>query len=304
MKQLFTLLLCFSIVTTFAADETDSTQIFLDSLESTFKYQTGEIKFDDNIGTLNVPEGFRYLDAEQTRLVLHDLWGNPGGDGTMGMLVPANIPITSMESWAFIVTYEEMGYVKDDDADDIDYKELLEELQTETAEENEQRTKEGYEPISIIGWATTPFYDKDKKILHWAKEIKFGESEENTLNYNVRVLGRKGVLVLNAVASMSALEDVKANIDPVLTAFTYSEGNQYDDFNPEVDEVAAWTIGGLVAGKVLAKAGILALVLKNIKLIGLAFVGLGGAVWKWFRRKTEPPVVREIGGSSNDQGQA
>jgi uncharacterized membrane-anchored protein len=218
----------------------------------------------------------------------------------MGMLVPANIPITSLESWAFIITYEEMGYVKDDDADDIDYDELLEELQSETSEENEQRTKEGYEPISIVGWATTPFYDKNKKILHWAKEIKFGEAEENTLNYNVRVLGRKGVLVLNAVASMSALEEVKGNIDPVLTAFAYSEGNQYDDFDPEIDEVAAWTIGGLVAGKVLAKAGILALLLKNIKLIGLAMVGLGGAIWNWFRRKTEPPTVREIGGGTND----
>ncbi|HEX6890908.1 MAG TPA: DUF2167 domain-containing protein [Chryseolinea sp.] len=303
MKQLFTLMLCLSIVTTFAADATDSTQIFLDSLESTFNYQTGEIKFDNDIGTLTVPQGFRYLDSDQTRYVLHDLWGNPGGEGTMGMLVPANIPITSMDSWAFIITYEEMGYVKDDDADDIDYEELLEELQSETSEENEQRTKEGYEPISIVGWATTPFYDKNKKILHWAKEIKFGEAEENTLNYNVRVLGRKGVLVLNAVASMSALEEVKGNIDPVLTAFAYSEGNQYDDFDPEIDEVAAWTIGGLVAGKVLAKAGILALLLKNIKLIGLAVVGLGGAIFKWFRRKTEPPAVREIGGSNNDQGQ-
>jgi uncharacterized membrane-anchored protein len=300
MKQLFSFMLCLSIVTTFAADQTDSTQIFLDSLEATFNYQTGEIKFDNNIGTLSVPQGFRYLDSDQTRYVLHDLWGNPGGEGTMGMLVPANIPITSLESWAFIITYEEMGYVKDDDADDIDYDELLEELQSETSEENEQRTKEGYEPISIVGWATTPFYDKNKKILHWAKEIKFGEAEENTLNYNVRVLGRKGVLVLNAVASMSALEEVKGNIDPVLTAFAYSEGNQYDDFDPEIDEVAAWTIGGLVAGKVLAKAGILALLLKNIKLIGLAMVGLGGAIWNWFRRKTEPPTVREIGGGTND----
>ncbi|HMG91642.1 MAG TPA: DUF2167 domain-containing protein [Chryseolinea sp.] len=300
MNQLFTLMLCLTMVTAFAADETDSTQIFLDSLESSFNYQTGEIKFDDNIGTLTVPQGFRYLDSDQTRYILHDLWGNPGGEGTMGMLVPANIPITSMESWAFIITYEEMGYVKDDDADDIDYDEMLEELQSETSAENEQRTKEGYEPISIIGWATTPFYDKDKKILHWAKEIKFGDSEDNTLNYNVRVLGRKGVLVLNAVASMSALEEVKENINPVLTAFAYSEGNQYDDFDPEVDEVAAWTIGGLVAGKVLAKAGILALILKNIKLIGLAIVGLGGAIWKWFKGKTEPPAVREIGGGSNE----
>jgi len=301
MKRLFTLLLSCGLLPALAADPAvDSTQLFLDSLEASFHYQTGEITFENQVGTLKVPDGFRYLDAEQTRYVIHDLWGNPGGDGTMGMIVPADIPITSAESWAFIVTYDEMGFVKDDDAGDIDYDEMLSEMQSETAEENKAREEEGYEPISIIGWASKPYYDKDKKVLHWAKELSFGDSEVHTLNYNVRVLGRKGVLVLNAVASMDALPTVQQNIAPVLGAFQYGEGNQYDDFNPELDKVAAWTVGGLVAGKVLAKAGILALLLKNIKLIGLAIVGLVSAAVKWFRRKTEPPTVREF----PDQNQA
>ena len=300
MKQLIILLASISLFTAAAANpEVDSLQLYLDSLESTLQYQEGEIKFENNVGTLNVPAGFRYLNPAQTKYIIHDLWGNPGGEGTMGMIVPASVPITSAASWAFIITYEEMGYVKDDDADDIDYDDLLTDLQDEMTTENEERTQEGYDPISIVGWASTPYYDKDKKVLHWAKELKFGESEVHTLNYNVRVLGRKGVLVLNAVASMDELPEVKETINPVLSSFTYADGSKYSDFNPELDEVAAWTIGGLVAGKVLAKAGILALLLKNIKLIGLALVGLVSAAWKWFRRKTEPPTVREIGDSQS-----
>lgn len=289
-------MLCLCMTPSFARDanDVDRLQAFLDSLENSFQYQVGEIKLNNDIGVLKVPAGFRYLNAEQSQYVIHDLWGNPDGEGTMGMLVPENIPITSMDSWAFIITYEELGYVKDDDADDIDYDELLVELQDGAKEENETRIGAGYEPIQIVGWASTPYYDKNKKVLHWAKEIKFGESESTTLNYNVRVLGRKGVLVLNAVAAMDALPDVSQNIDPVLSSFAYSEGSKYSDFNPELDEVAAWSIGGLVAGKMLAKAGILALLLKNIKLIGLAIVAMASAIWKWFKRKTEPPAVREI----------
>lgn len=299
MKRLLTLFLIAAMVPAYATDPaTDSTSVFLDSLESTFRYQEGVITFDNEVGTLTVPEGFRYLDAEQTHYVIHDLWGNPGGEGTMGMIVPSNVPITSPESWAFIITYDEMGFVKDDDADDIDYDEMLTEMQSETAEENKAREEAGYEPISIIGWASKPFYDKDKKVLHWAKELSFGNSDVHTLNYNVRVLGRKGVLVLNAVASMGALPTVQQNIEPVLSAFQYSEGHRYSDFNPELDQVAAWTVGGLVAGKVLAKAGIFALLLKNIKLIGIAIVGLVTAVIKWFKRKTEPPTVREFPGDT------
>lgn len=288
-----------ALLPAFATDpEVDSTQLFLDSLESTFHYQEGDITFDNHVGTLKVPPGFRYLDAEQTRFVIHDLWGNPGGDGTMGMIVPADIPITSAESWAFIITYDEMGFVKDDDAGDIDYDDMMTDMQSETEAENKEREDAGYEPISIIGWASKPYYDKDKKVLHWAKELTFGDSEVHTLNYNVRVLGRKGVLVLNAVASMDALPTVQKNIDPVLGSFQYAEGYQYGDFNPELDKVAAWTVGGLVAGKVLAKAGILALLLKNIKLIGLAIVGIFTAAVKWFRRKTEPPAVKEFPGNT------
>lgn len=294
MKKVIALLLCASLAHAVAATEIDSAKLFFDSLEASFTYQHGEIKLDDGIGTLNVPAGFRYLDATQAAYVIHDLWGNPHGEGTLGMIVPENIGITDERSWAFIITYEEMGYVKDDDADEIDYDELLSEMQSDAAAANEERVKEGYESIAIIGWAAKPYYDSEKKVLHWAKEIKFGETEGTTLNYNVRVLGRKGVLVLNAVASMMELPDVQQNIEPVLASFNYADGNKYADFNPDMDEVAAWTIGGLVAGKVLAKAGILALLLKNLKLIALAIGGLGAAIWKWYKKKTETPVVRNL----------
>jgi uncharacterized membrane-anchored protein len=301
-KVLLSLLLAgIFMMPTFAGfnDGPDSTKIFLDSLEASFHYQTGDIQLD-NIGTLKVPKGFRYLDSNQAKYVIHDLWGNPGGDGTLGMIVPENMEISN-GAWAFIITYDEMGYVEDDDADEIDYDEMLEEIHKEEGAINEERVKEGYDAIHMVGWAAKPYYDADKKVLHWAKELQFGENDgseesENTLNYNVRVLGRKGVLVLNAVAMVHELPDVQANIEPVLSSFTYADGNKYSDFDPGVDEVAAWTIGGLVAGKVLAKVGFFAIILKNIKLIGLGIIGLFTGLWKWYKRKTEPPTVRTIGG--------
>lgn len=296
MKNFIAHVLCILLVHTASANEMDSVKLFFDSLEASFKYQYGQIILDDGIGTLNVPAGFRYLDAAQADYIIHDLWGNPHGQGTLGMIVPENIGITDERSWAFIITYDEMGYVKDDDAGDINYDELLKEIQSDAAAANEERISEGYESIAIIGWAAKPYYDKQKKVLHWAKEIKFGESDGTTLNYNVRILGRKGVLVLNAVASMMELPDVQKNIEPVLASFSYADGNKYADFNPDMDDVAAWTIGGLVAGKVMAKAGIFALLLKNLKLIALAIGGLGTAAWSWYRKKTDMPTVRKVEG--------
>lgn len=298
MRKLILIWMFTSVALSVAAQEVDSMQLFLDSLEASFTYQKGEIKFENGVGAIQVPAGFRYLDPIQSERVLVDIWGNPSGAGTLGMIVPENAGVTHASSWAFIVTYDEMGYVEDDDAEDMDYDELLEDLQKETVTENEERKTQGYEPITLVGWASKPFYDADKKVLHWAKELKFGEDEDNTLNYNVRVLGRKGVIILNAVAPMTAYSEVEKNIQPILSSFTYADGYKYSDFNPEIDEVAAWTVGGLVAGKVLAKAGFLALLLKNIKLIGLALVAAATGLWKWFKNKTEPPAVKNITGDN------
>jgi uncharacterized membrane-anchored protein len=281
------------------AQEIDSMQMVIDDIESKIEYKQGEINLENGIGKVQVPAGFKYLDADQSAYVLKDLWGNPEGSGTLGMILPEKNGVLADDSWAFIITYEEMGYVKDDDADDIDYDELLEEMQSDTKTANEERSKAGYAEITLVGWAAKPFYDEKNKVLHWAKELKFGEADFNTLNYNVRVLGRKGVVVLNAVASMSQLSEVQNSITPVLSSFTYTEGNKYADFNPDIDEVAAWTIGGLVAGKVLAKVGILAILLKYIKLIGIGIAAVLGGLWKWYKRKTELPEVRNISGPEN-----
>jgi uncharacterized membrane-anchored protein len=273
--------------------QVDSIQMMIDSVEARLDYQHGEIKLNE-IGVLNVPQGFGFLDSDQARFVLETLWGNPEDSTVMGLIVPDGRGVMANNSWAFIITFDEMGYVEDDDATDIDYDDLLEEMKTETVTESDTRVQLGYSSMELIGWASKPFYDSEKKVLHWAKEFKFGDSEANTLNYNVRILGRKGVLVMNAVSSMNELSEVQNNIAPVLSSFTYAEGSAYSDFNPEIDEVAAWTIGGLVAGKVLAKAGFFAILLKYLKFIILGIGALGTAAWKWFKRKTELPEVRNI----------
>ncbi|MBK6666771.1 MAG: DUF2167 domain-containing protein [Saprospiraceae bacterium] len=137
----------------------------------------------------------------------------------------------------------------------------------------------------MIGWASPPYYDSNRKVLHWAKELKFGESEINTLNYNLRVLGRKGIFLINAIADMKALPQVKQNVDKVLSSVSFNSGSKYEDFDPKMDNVAAYTVGGLVAGKVLAKAGFFVFLAKFWKLIAVALAASGGYILNFFKSK-------------------
>jgi uncharacterized membrane-anchored protein len=122
--------------------------------------------------------------------------------------------------------------------------------------------------------------------LHWAKELKFGDDEINTLNYNIRVLGRQGVLVLNFIAGMDQKELIDSKLDSVLALANFNEGQQYGDFNPDIDKIAAYGIGALVAGKVLAKTGILVAALLFLKKFGVfILVGLGVMFRNLFSKK-------------------
>ncbi len=183
-----------------------------------------------------------------------------------------------------------MGYVKDNDADKIDYKELLDETQKEEPAMNAERQKLGYPSIHMVGWAQPPFYDSKNKVLHWAKELQFGGEDLNTLNYDVRFLGRKGILSLNAVATIDQLPMVKNDINQVLAIAEFTDGNRYADFNDNTDKVAAYTVGGLVAGKILLKIGFFA---KFWKLILLAIAGIGGFIAKIFKRRKKEELVYE-----------
>jgi len=288
MKKLFfTLLLLICAVASDYAQQGDSTAVNIAAIENSLKYQTGNIKMTGGNATLNVPKGFKFLDAKQTQHVLTDLWGNPEDLSVLGALVPEKKGVLADDSWLFTVTYDNMGFVKDDDAKDMDYDELLVDLKEDIKKENEQRAKDGLQTVSLIGWASKPYYDDNRKVLHWAKELHFSEQVGNTLNYDLRVLGRKGVFILSAVASMKELPEVKANMENVISSIKFDEGNQYADFDSGTDTIAAWTIGGLVAGKVLAKVGFFALILKFWKLLVLAVVGGFGAIKKFLFGKKD-----------------
>lgn len=266
------------------APQTSSPEAFLASLD----FRKGEIVLPGGIATIDVPESLRYLSPQDTEKVLTTAWGNPPGNQTLGMLVPGEESIFSDSAWAAVIGYEEDGYVPDEDADAIDYDELLEAMREASHEENKARIQAGYDTVELVGWAAAPRYDKAAHKLYWAKELEFGDFPVHTLNYNVRILGRKGVLVLNLVATMPQLADIEASIPEVLAMTDFNPGFRYADFDPSIDEVAGYGIGALIAGKVAAKTGLLAklgaLVPALKKLWILLVVAAGAFLGRIFKR--------------------
>ncbi len=255
------------------------------SLWESLNPQRGEIALPNGVATLDVPDEFYYLDPADSARVLEEVWGNPPEMNTLGMLFPSSMTPFDSQSWAVTIEYEADGYVSDADADDIDYGELLEQMREVTAQDSEARQQAGYEAIELVGWAATPYYDASSHKLYWAKELRFGDQPVNTLNYNIRVLGRQGVLVLNFIAAMDQKQEIESNLPTVLALAEFDQGSRYEDFDPDVDTVAAYGIGALVAGKVAAKAGLFAAALLFLKKFWVVILVVLGALFARLRKK-------------------
>ncbi len=262
-------------------EEIDAYTVWAEEFESGLDRKQGTIKILGGKVKLVVPAEYYFLNAEDGRSVLEEAWGNPPNEGVLGMIFPSHYSPLDDESWGAIIYWEGDGYVSDEDANEIDYDELLVEMQKSIQQDNEYRVEMGYEPLELVGWAEPPVYDGENHRMYWAQDLIFGESEDHTLNYDMRILGRRGVLTLSYVAAMDQLEEVRASRDDLLRMTSFAEGSRYTDYQPG-DKKADYGIAALVgggAGVLLAKkAGLFGVIMIFFKkffvfiLAGLAFL--------------------------------
>ena len=297
------LIACIAVALAVAARPIGATAETAEEFKAKLSFQHGDVALQNGLAELKLGDAFGYLDAAQARRVLVSAWGNPSesADGVLGMIFPSNSSPLDANSWGVVITYEEDGYVSDEGAESIDYGKMLQEMKEDAASTNAQRRADGFPEAEIIGWAEPPHYDRANHKLYWAKELKFADSDENTLNYNIRVLGRRGVLVLTAVGGMTQLPSIHSAMEQVLAAVEFKEGHRYADYIPGKDRAAEYGLAALVAGGIAAKAGlfkwVLGLVIALKKFIIVAVVAVVGFLRNLFRGKpaetTGPPLARQ-----------
>jgi uncharacterized membrane-anchored protein len=255
-----------------------------------FEYKTGEIVLPNKVATLHLGEKYRYMTPGEANKLLQ-LWGNLPDDTLQGAVVAADVEPLGEGGWAVFLNYTEEGHVDDSDAEEIDYTEMLADMKKGQEEVNEQRKAAGYDGLSLVGWAEPPRYDASAKKLYWAKEIASLSGGSHSLNYDVRVLGREGVLSMEAVAPMAQLAQVRRDMEPLISVAEFNSGFRYAEFNKSTDKMAEYGLGALIAGGVAAKLGLLgklfALLLAFKKLIFLGAVAVFGFIAKLFGKKKE-----------------
>ena len=240
---------------------------------------TGQIGANASI---KVPEGYAFLGPDGAR-EFNRITENPDSGVDEYILAKQDL------SWVAFFSYDAVGYVKDDEKLDAD--DLLKSVTEGTEASNDERKENGWDPIHVTGWAFKPQYDAGIKSLEWAFRLKGEHSQGETVNYNTRLLGRRGVMQVLLVTSPEQLQGSVADFKSRLPGFSFKTGESYADFRPG-DHVAEYGLAALVTGgavAVAAKKGLFAAIgvflLKMWKLVLVGLAAFSAGIRKFFGGK-------------------
>jgi uncharacterized membrane-anchored protein len=242
-----------------------------------------------NVATVEVPAGCFFVDGKDYRAMLK-AEGEPVSGHELGLLSSTN------RDWSVIFEFDDVGYVKDDEKDNLNADKLLNAIKRGTAEANKQRAGAGHPPIEVIGWEQPPHYDSTTHNLEWA--IRGAVEGQPILNYKTKLLGRKGVMGVVLVVDPQQLNETLPAFRSLLSGYSFQTGETYAEYRSG-DKVAKYGLGALVLGGAAvgaAKFGLftwLILLLKKAwKLVVVAFAAIASFFKKMFsgrQAKTNQP---------------
>jgi uncharacterized membrane-anchored protein len=228
---------------------------------------------------IKVPEGYMFAGAADTK-VLMEAMQNPLSGEELGFLSPTNM------EWFIVFEFSEIGYVKDDEKDKLDADAVLESLRKGTEVGNKERKKRGWPELTITGWEIPPRYNSETHNLEWATRLA-SEGHAN-INYNTRLLGRRGVMRVTLVADPETLVTATPIFKSLLKEYSYVGGERYAEYR-QGDKIAKYGLTALMVGgaaAVAAKSGLL----KGLwKIIVVAAVAIGAFVKKLMGRGNDGP---------------
>jgi len=248
-----------------AEDQEKAEKEALDQIEALGWKRDGVGELQDR-ATIAIPQGFRFTSGPGTGKLL-EIFGNLPSGRELGMLTTEGFG-----PW-IIFEFADTGYVKDDEKDELDADSLLKTLREGQAYGNERRREMGLEELELVGWAVPPKYNIETNNLEWGTIVR-SASGGDSVNYNTRLLGRRGVMEVALVCSPDELEALLPQYQSILAGYDYVDGERYAEFR-QGDRMAQYGLTALVAGGAAVAASKMGLFAK----LGAFFAKLGkGAI--------------------------
>jgi len=251
------------------------------------------VDLGDNLARLSISEDYIFAGAEDTKKIMEYV-GNPLSNHEIGYVAPND----QTTNWFVVFDYIPIGYVKDDEKDDIDTDAILKALKRGTEQANKIREKKGFSPLIIKSWQEEPYYDDNTHNLTWT--LLAEQDGVELVNHNVRILGRHGYISAVLVTDVATLSACRPQLNEIVANINYNQGKSYAEY-VQGDKVAKYGLTALIAGGAAATAtkfGLFKVLAKAWKAIVIAVVAFFAALKKkigaLFRRKERFDVHEQL----------
>ncbi len=201
---------------------------------------------------IDLPNGYWFTGKKGTEKLMQ-MMGNLVNHHEEGFLAPGNIfQKGDTQPWIVVFEFNDIGYVKDDEKKSIDAAKLLDGMKEGVKEGNVERKRHNLPEMEVVGWAVEPHYNEKTNNLEWGLLLQT-EKGDRVINYDVRMLGRNGVMQSTLVLSPGQLTKALPDFREVLAAFSFKSGQKYAEYR-EGDRIAKIGLTALIAGGAAAAA--------------------------------------------------
>ena len=249
-----------------------------------------------SLGTLadiEVPAGYRLTGETGARILLERM-KNPVPDGLIGILAPDS------GKWWVVLTFTDVGYVKNADKERIDAAAVLKAVQKRSEMQNADRKEQGMTSIVSVDWERPPVYNVESHSLEWA--LRAETQSAKVVNDTVLLLGRRGVLEIITVQPYQATSD-PVSLQQLIKSISFKEGQRYVDYE-NGDKNADVSLSQLIiddkhqaeGGDLMAGAGSGVVVWIYSGLAGCAVLAGGMLVYQKRRQRKVHSAVHANGG--------
>ncbi len=238
-----------------------------------------------DLAQVKLNESHIFANAEDTRKI-NEYLGEPTDENDLGLIAPN----AEEFNWTIMFSYDDIGYVRDDEKADLDADAILKSIKEATDEANKTRIKNGVPAVNVVGWYEEPNYNSTTHNLTWAVIGEDANDHSRIINYNTRLLGRGGVMSATLITDIDKLDLYKSEAQTVISNFAWKPGKSYAEWKSG-DKVAEIGLTALIAGgagAVAAKTGLLSKLWYVIVAGAAAIAGFFRKIYRRIFKKNEP----------------
>ena len=176
----------------------------------------------EKVAQIQLPAGYLFLDGAGTRALMKKS-GEPVSGNEMGLIVPTNA------NWSVVFEFNDVGYVKDDDKDKLDPRQAacFHQGRHGRGEQAARTPRHSADRNRRLG-AEARIQPAKRTIL---RAIRATSGGEPLLNYNTRILGRKGVMEVVLVCDPDQLATTLPKFKDLLSKYSFQTGQSYAEYH-------------------------------------------------------------------------